>query len=253
MVAAAVQKSIDCQFPSLLAKTINIKIMSSSSSSTLAPTTEQILFAKAIILTFNLWPALRLAVSEEWGGPESKDKKQFLIEHLADTYAGKIGYSNSTLSSLPQPIKPSDWPQSPDQDDLAELLENYFQDEFEARLDDDSADYVARRILDLWKLIFIKKENAGEGDGDELREAREAIQRLEKAEMELRGSKSKVQKGPEEEELQGNDDEQDEGEDDDEEMTDGTNANANQNNRRQRQEPQVDEDGFTTVVSNRRR
>jgi len=213
--------------------------MSSTAAPQLLPTSEQLLFAKSLILTFALWPALRLAVSSEWGGPDSADKRDFLISHLADTYAGETGYSSSSLHLLPQPINPSLLPQTPDLDDLAELLENYFQDEFEARLDDGSSDWVARRILDLHKGIFGEDKTVGE----------EMVRGLENAELELRGSKNSVQKGPEQEEHEGEEEEEEHG---DEEMKDGTDAGGN-GQRRQRQEPEVDEDGFTTVVSGRRR
>lgn len=218
---------------------------SASSSAAVAPvddipTPQQLLFAKSIMLTFELWPAMRLAVSEQWGGPDSADKRDFLLSHLCDQY----GNPGSAFE--------------PDLDDLADILEGYMIDEYEARLEDGSPDWVAGRIVGLHRVIFAPEEDTTK--------AQAAVAELEKAYEELKGKKAMFEQGK-------NEDGEVEGEDEDEEMRDarsmaqshggvteadrqGARVGLEQDQARAAREPQgpiVDEDGFETVVSRRRR
>ncbi|EST04479.1 Pre-rRNA-processing protein TSR2 [Kalmanozyma brasiliensis GHG001] len=205
-----------------------------------APTPQQLLFAKSIMLTFELWPAMRLAVSEQWGGPDSADKRDFLLSHLCDQY----GNPGSAFE--------------PDLDDLADILEGYMIDEYEARLEDGSPDWVAGRIVGLHRVIFAPEEDTTK--------AQAAVRELEKAYEELKGKKATFEQGK-------NEDGEVDGEDADEEMRDarsmaqshggvteadrqGARVGLEQDQARAAREPQgpiVDEDGFETVVSRRRR
>ncbi|KAN0061255.1 rRNA accumulation-related protein [Thecaphora frezii] len=223
----------------------------SSAATEAAPTPQQLLFARAVILTFELWPAMRLAVSEEWGGPDSLDKRDYLISHLCDEHGDAAPSCE------------------PDIDDLAETLEGYIADEFECRLDDGSPDWVAGRIVGLHRAIFRHDEET----------AREAVAQLEKAFAELKGKKTNASAGQDASEIQ--DDDHDHDHSGDEEMDEdegarvaaarrlaeahggvmaadelGANAGVEQRARREREprrEAVVDEDGFETVVSRRRR
>ncbi|PWN42505.1 hypothetical protein IE81DRAFT_282603, partial [Ceraceosorus guamensis] len=190
---------------------------STSASVDAAPTPQQLLFARALISTFALWPALRLAIAEEWGGSDSQDKADFLLSHLADTHGG-------------DPIV------VPDQDDLSYALTAYFNDEYEVRLEDDSAEYVAGRICNLHKLCF---------GGDQV-EAENAVKGLEEATKSLRGTKTKATKQDAGDDAgMASDESDDEGGEDGMDV-DGQSAQQ-QRQPRQRQEPIVDEDGFTMV------
>ncbi|CBQ68492.1 conserved hypothetical protein [Sporisorium reilianum SRZ2] len=204
------------------------------------PTPQQLLFAKSIMLTFELWPAMRLAVAEEWGGSDSADKRDFLLSHLCDQYGN------------PGPAF------EPDLDDLADILEHYMIDEYEARLEDGSPDWVAGRIVGLHRVIF--------APGDDFARAQAAVAELEKAFQELKGKKATFEQGA-------NEDGEVEGHSEDEDMRDarhmaqqhggiteadrqGARAGLEQDQaraQRQPQQPIVDEDGFETVVSRRRR
>lgn len=204
------------------------------------PTPQQLLFAKSIMLTFELWPAMRLAVSEEWGGPDSADKRDFLLSHLCDEYGN------------PGPAF------EPDLDDLADVLEHYMVDEYEARLEDGSPDWVAGRIVGLHRVIF--------APGDDFARAQAAVAELEKAYEELKGKKATFEQGS-------NQDGEVDSHSEDEDMRDartmarqhggiteadrqGARVGLEQDRARVESEPQqpiIDEDGFETVVSRRRR
>lgn len=205
------------------------------------PTPQQLLFAKSIMLTFELWPAMRLAVSEEWGGSDSADKRDFLLSHLCDQY----GNPGSAFE--------------PDLDDLADILEHYMIDEYEARLEDGSPDWVAGRIVGLHRVIF--------APGDDFARAQAAVAELEKAYQDLKGKKATFEQGA-------NQDGEVDSHSEHEGMRDARNmaqqhggiTEADRQGARvwleqdqaraaesEPQQPIIDQDGFETVVSRRRR
>jgi pre-rRNA-processing protein TSR2 len=219
------------------------------------PSATQVLFARAVIYTFDVWPALRLAVSEQWGGIESKDKVDFLISHLCDEYSEEkeIGSSSkratttsssSLAASTSSPASSLEAPQTPDADDLAEILEGYFADEFESRLEDDSADMIAARLVQLHKLIYATFPPTQES----LAAATAEIDRMQQYSLSVRGKKVEAQR------TQGSDESDSE---DGEEGDDSEKDDAMEVDTEQRPKPPtgpiVDEDGFTTVVKGKRR
>ncbi|KAI0216698.1 rRNA accumulation- protein, partial [Massospora cicadina] len=46
----------------------------------------QILFTEAVSHIFMLWPALNLAVQNEWGGPESKEKRDWMKQVIIEEF-----------------------------------------------------------------------------------------------------------------------------------------------------------------------
>lgn len=183
---------------------------------------------------------MRLAVSEQWGGPDSADKRDFLLSHLCDQY----GNPGSAFE--------------PDLDDLADILEGYMIDEYEARLEDGSPDWVAGRIVGLHRVIF--------APGEDFARAQAAVSELEKAYEELKGKKAAFEQGANQDgEVEGSEDEemqearsmaQQHGgvtEADRQGARVGLEQDQARAAREQPQGPIVDEDGFETVVSRRRR
>lgn len=182
------------------------------------------------MITFDLWPALKLAVEEEWGGPDSKDKADFLLSTVCD-------YCDESTPST----NDSEAPDPPDQDEIADMLDSYMSHEYNVRLEDGSIEYVAQRLVSLWKIIFLQSQAA----------ANEALQHLEEARAKLRGKKVAAQHEDTDEE-DSDYDEEDEGADqNNENRQDGMDVDEAPS---QSREPVVDEDGFTLVSSaNRRR
>lgn len=221
--------------------------MSSSAAGVQEPTQTQLLFARAVVLTMELWPAMRLAVSEQWGGQESAEKREFLISHICDTYSNEHAAQTtssvgSTSSAHVQP------PATPDIDDLAETLEMYFADEYESRIEDGSADWVAGRIVQLHKTVY----STFPPTSDSLANAQTEVDKLYQAAVQLRGQKVSVQRSSEAD-LQADSESGDSEGDEDEAMQLDEAEQSEQSRRQERQEPVVDEDGFTTVVKGRRR
>lgn len=82
----------------------------------------------AITIVLNNWPALSLAVQNQWGGPTSTDKRDWLCGAISDMI--------------------HDRPET-DAEDLEEVLVQVMTDEFEVAVDDESAADAADLIMEL--------------------------------------------------------------------------------------------------------
>lgn len=167
------------------------------------------------------WPDMTLAVTNNWGGPDSSDKRDYL--------AGAL----STLLMDP----------AVDAGDVQEVLLQYMADEFEVDLDDDSEEGIAERAMGLRREIV-----AGEFVG---------LERLYKK-WEERGGKAVAPKnlqviehGDHDDEMDSDDEDDDEDEDEDVEMDEVEDAAPQLV--KAKPEPEVDEEGFTKVVGKKKR
>jgi len=184
-----------------------------------------------VSLSLWAWPALTLAIQNAWGGsPQvSADKR--------DWFAGAV----SELIT-------SDPPQLADVDDLEEVLLQVMLDEFEVVVDDGSAEETARRI---WKGV----ERLKSGDISEV----DQMYRLWQEKQSKGGDKlvgivrgedrdgEETDWDEEEEEWNGFPDDQM-----DVEMDEAPTL-VDVSRPKQKLEPEVDEEGFTKVVSKKRR
>ncbi|KAK6362322.1 hypothetical protein TWF730_006017 [Orbilia blumenaviensis] len=89
-------------------------------------------FENGMAVLLNTWPALSMAVENEFGGPDSADKRDWMCGAVADLF-----------SSEP----------ATDAEDLESFLLDILSDEFETTLEDDSAYIVSQRILLLRRQI----------------------------------------------------------------------------------------------------
>ncbi|CAO1617803.1 unnamed protein product [Parajaminaea phylloscopi] len=255
-----------------------------------APSAQQVLFARCVIHTFFLWPSMRLAVEEQWGGRDSADKRDFLISHICDLYGGEPGASSlgpfeptlqghpsggtsseaasSSSSSSAVPYPPPA-PESPEPGDLADLLAGYLADEYEAVVEDGSCDYIAERIVGLHKVVFAQPDvvlgtTAGASHGEAAEAAQRVLDQAQRAVAPLdeAAEKLRLKALPKAQQGKGNGDDDAESEasgesdDDDDEAMDVDMADGSAQSRGQpssRPEPIVDEDGFTTVTRGKKR
>ncbi|KAL5343637.1 Pre-rRNA-processing protein TSR2-domain-containing protein [Aspergillus crustosus] len=172
-----------------------------------------------ITLAINAWPALTLAVSSNWGGPTSSDKRDWLC-----------GAVSEMLHDRPET----------DAEDLEDVLIQVMNDEFDVVVDDESAGEVADRIVEIRSMVA-KGEFGGVRQMWEGWEAKSA-QRANNAAAGFR--RGEDQEGE-------TDGEEDDSED--EEDVDMGEAPALVRAPRERVEPEVDDDGFTKVVGKKRR
>ncbi|PGH08152.1 pre-rRNA-processing protein TSR2 [Blastomyces parvus] len=85
-------------------------------------------FDLGITLILNSWPALNLAVQSSWGGPSSSDKRDWLCGAISNLFV--------------------DRPET-DAEDIEDVLIQVMNDEFDVVVDDESAGDIGRRIMEI--------------------------------------------------------------------------------------------------------
>ena len=187
--------------------------MSSATSSNTVSTTS-ILFARGVIARLAYWPALRIAVDQGWGGPESAQKRTWLASVIVDAFEEQNP--------------------SPDSQYVEEMLLQVMADEFMANLEDGSGECVADDIVRLWEDIHTGKQDL--------------VTQYEQQAEKLKGKKPQVQ-----EEVGSGSDWEDDGDEEDEDSESDAPQLLHGGENPARPEPQIDEDGFTLVRGKGRR
>lgn len=198
------------------------------------PTPTQLSVQIDLLVSLHLWswPALTLAIQNAWGGSSevSSDKR--------DWFAGAV---SELLTSTP--------PQLADVADLEEVLLQVMVDEFEVVVDDGSATETAQGI---WSGLTKLRS----GDVTELHEMYIKWQeKQKKGGKEVVGIVAGENKEAEETDWDESDEEEERNGLPDRADVDMDEAPplVNASQPRQRVEPEVDEDGFTKVVSKKKR
>jgi len=93
--------------------------------------TTSVLFARGVLACLAIWPALRVAVDQRWGGPDSASKRTWLAGVIVDAF--------------------EEQDPSPDVPYVELTLLQVMEDEFDCVLEDGSAEDVAKNIVELWK------------------------------------------------------------------------------------------------------
>ncbi|KAF2027110.1 hypothetical protein EK21DRAFT_115112 [Setomelanomma holmii] len=164
------------------------------------------------------WANLTVAVQNQWGGPDSSDKRDWLAGQISDLFANEP---------------------STDSEDVEVMLLQVLEDEFGVRVEDETEVSVAREIM------LIRKE-LGEGRTD-------TVDRLQKKWESRKGKEVdtgsvNVKESSQDADWDSVDEESDE-EDEDVEMGDAPALVP----ARFMPGPEVDEDGFTKVVGKKKR
>ncbi|KAK7408731.1 rRNA accumulation-related protein [Neonectria punicea] len=203
--------------------------MASSEPAQLPPAaTRQSNFEQAVAYALHLWPALSLSVQNNWGGPDSGDKR--------DWFAGAIVELFPEFVDTP----PAKAPVEPDLEDVETVLLQVMVDEFEVNVDDDSAMEVATNILKA-------RQGCALGLFDDVEALRTRWSNLKGAKVEQLFKKA-------EDADQDTDWESDDSDDDDE-GAGGADVEMDEAPPlvpKQKEEPQVDDDGFTMVTKKKR-
>ncbi|PYH85028.1 hypothetical protein BO82DRAFT_351388 [Aspergillus uvarum CBS 121591] len=170
-----------------------------------------------ITLALHNWPALTLAVQSLWGGPTSADKRDWLC-----------GAISEMLATRPET----------DSYDLEDVLVQVMTDEFDVDVDDESAAAVADQIMEM-------KAQTERGEYAGIQHMWEVYQR--------KGGETAVAGIQRAAGAAGEDDSEDDEEDEEMDVDMDDDAPALVRAPREKVEPEVDDDGFTTVVSKKRR
>ncbi|KAF5371488.1 hypothetical protein D9615_009645 [Tricholomella constricta] len=173
-----------------------------------APSPSSVLFARGVIARLAVWPTLKIAVQEGWGGQGAAEKQTWMASVIVDAFEEEG--------------------QKPDDQYIEEMLLQIMADEFDAVLEDESTESVALDIVHLWD-----ETRAGKEDG---------VIKFEELAEKLKGKKVVAQQAPT------NDEDEWEDEDVSDEDDGGEAPQLMQPPQSPpRNEPEVDEDGFTLV------
>jgi pre-rRNA-processing protein TSR2 len=198
------------------------------------------IFARGVLAILDLWPALTIAVREEWGGPESADKKTWIASTIIDEFESRASYVPSSTSSGPSDVADPTTANDPplEHDDLADLINQMMSDEFESNIEDGSIDAVAADIVRLWRDILQPATGA---------QPSTVVDALERKAAEVKGKGIQATKGAGLQNENGEEDSDSEWDDESEDGMDVDEAPQLAPVERERVEPVVDDDGFTLV------
>ncbi len=209
-----------------------------------------LLFARGVIALLDLWPALTIAVTEQWGGPDSLAKKTWLASIIIDEFESHATFlpspntTASPSSSTAPRVDPTTATKPPlDHDDLADSLNQVMSDEFEANIEDGSIDAVSADIIRLWRDILSATPEA-------------IVEALERKAGEVRRSGVQATKGGDMVEVDDDEDTSGSGREDEVdvmEIDETPQPVPRDTEKEERTEPVVDDDGFTLVQGKGRR
>jgi len=219
-----------------------------SSSQQQLPSPTILLFARGVIALLDLWPALTIAVAEQWGGPDSEEKKVWMASVIIDEWEQRTTFFPSPPSA--EPIAPEVDPSEAkdpalDQDDLGDLLNQMMSDEFDAKIEDGSIDLVARDIIRLWHDILIPTSPETTPEG--------LVSALESKASSVKKSGIQASKGNDPDEVDILDDGASDDESGSDDEMDVDEAPQLVPREKERQDPVVDDDGFTLVQTKGRK
>lgn len=199
---------------------------------------EILLFARGVMALFDLWPALTIAVKEEWGGPDSADKKLYLLSAVIDAFEQGASYLPADAAGVVH-VDPKSAQDPPlDEDQVADMLDQYMSDEYEAVLEDGSSDMIAKDVSRLWRDCVAPGE----------RSAEDTVGALERKAAEIAKKPVHATKHDENESDDEEGDWSDEDDDDKEDVPQLVEAKP-----KEKQEPIIDDDGFELVQKKGRR
>ncbi|KAJ6442115.1 Pre-rRNA-processing protein TSR2 [Purpureocillium lavendulum] len=198
------------------------------------PGTRQSNFEQGVAYALNLWPALTLAVQNNWGGPDSADKRDWFAGAVVELFPEFTDAPPSQASKASAAAAAEE----PDTEDVETVLLQVMIDEFEVNVDDDSGAEVAGQIVRA-------RSQCAVGQFDEVNALRERFTNLKGKKVDQLFKKA-------DDADQDTDWESDDSADDDDDDVDMGEAPALASAPKEKPEPQVDEDGFTMVTKKKR-
>ena len=185
-----------------------------SSAPTPAPASSSVLFARGVIARLKVWPTLRMAIQENWGGPHGQQKRTWLASEIVDAFESEA--------------------ETPDDQYIEEMLLQILEDEFEANLEDGSGEEVAKDIVKMWEETRVGQQKF--------------VLKYEEMAEKIKGKKvqATVDQSAAEEWSESDDDGED-GSTDDGMDVDNAPQLVDRRIPKEKEEPIVDEDGFTLV------
>ena len=118
-----------------------------------------VLFARGVIARLEVWPALRVAVEQGWGGPSSREKRRWLASEIVDAFDTDTDTDNTNRVDAPSSASASARTHAkehkttttrPDAEYVSMVLAQALEDEFDASFEDGSVEAVAADVVALW-------------------------------------------------------------------------------------------------------
>lgn len=194
-------------------------------------------------LSLNLWPALTLAVQNNWGGPDSADKRDWFAGEVADQFP-PFSNSNAATASATTTTNgqqsqggAQEQKEEPDAEYLEELILQVMLDEFEVNVDDDTAFDVATEIVRL-------RGQCARGNFEE-------VDRLLARWQARKGEKVHFKHGEDQDAETDWEDDDDDNDVSDDEMDEAPALVEAAPPKKDKAPPEVDDDGFTKVTRKR--
>lgn len=198
------------------------------------PETKQENFEQAVALTLHLWPALTLAVQNNWSDNTGEDVRDWFagaVIELFPTFPDLAKFSARLAQN--QGLKRPENLEEPYQEDVESRCLQIMADEFNVEVDDDSSYEISEQIMQL-RAQCIK----GQFDG---------VEKLREKWMAGKGKKVVMKQAPDQDQdTDWEDDDESEDEDGDVDMGDAPAPTL-----KEKPQPEVDEDGFTKVTRKR--
>ncbi|POY74014.1 hypothetical protein BMF94_2825 [Rhodotorula taiwanensis] len=238
--------------------------MSAPSAPAPQPSAEDLalgLFARASLDLFDVWPALRLAISHGWGGNGTQGKTA-LAEDVVDlfyTVATSGGAASSATAAATAAASTSTQEGGvpiPAQDEVEQTLLYVIGNEFDVDLEDGSEAAIARDLIKLWRECIQRVQAqlaSGAPTSDEGPLAKDFRERAERARAQDGQQRFAAQRqggqggDDDDDETTSEEDDDDDELDEDDEMEGVIDEPVPQLVEAQRPEPVVDEDGFELV------
>jgi pre-rRNA-processing protein TSR2 len=206
-----------------------------------------------VIARLEVWPALRVAVEQGWGGPSSREKRRWLASEIVDAFDDDDPSASTsadthahayTKEEKEKEKKEGRKKARPDAEYVAMMLAQALEDEFDASFEDGSVEGVAADVVGLW--------GAGEDVVGEWERRAEAVRGM-KVDVRVQAA---VGDGDENEDEWEDEESGEENEDADTDADVAPQlmqaAGAGEVQRLAKAKPVLDEEGFTLVQKGRR-
>ncbi|KAH7040291.1 Pre-rRNA-processing protein TSR2-domain-containing protein [Microdochium trichocladiopsis] len=226
--------------------------MASTSQTEPSPEVRQNNFEQGVAITLHLWPALSLAVQNNWGDGDASDKRDWLAGVIVDMFPSFIDLAkkpasttttttnatgtSSTAATGQQSSSSAAALEEPYLEDIETTLLQVMLDEFDVNVDDDTGFETAETIMRA-------RAQCAKGNFDEVNNLR---RRWEAG----KGKKVVMQQAADAD--QDTDWESDDDDEDGDSDVDMDEAPALAKAPKEKEEPEVDEDGFTKVTRKKR-
>ncbi|ORY57408.1 Pre-rRNA-processing protein TSR2-domain-containing protein [Leucosporidium creatinivorum] len=189
-------------------------------------------FAKSTIDILHVWPALRIAISQGWGGAEGRIHLAEDIVDLFYTTAAEAVSETATITAETALV--------PDQDDIEAVLLHVLSHAFNITLEDGSEATIAKDLTALWKECVTRVTTPPPHQPC-------MIERFAEAATKAKAEDGVQRYGAQRAGDDDSDSDDESGEDSDEEM-EGVEEAPVASSSRPKEEPVVDDDGFQMVT-----